>query len=464
MDLTIPFGEGEIQAQVPDRTFVVPPGGTSKKTPPIADLAAAVDEALKEPLGLPPLSELAKPNARVTICFDDATVPCFSPFRGFAIKAVLGELQRAGVDTDTVKLICANSLHRQFRREELAVIIGQDLVDAFGDRLFCHDAEDPEQLVYLGKTDEHGYDVEVSRHVVESDLTVYISAAQGRGFSGGWKSVCVGMSTFRSIRHHHTPDGMSMSVKDNRMHRVLDEMGRHFEANTDTTVFKIDAVEMNPFQSSHVFAGGVDACRAAVLEVLADVYPPRRSLSEEKYDVVLYGVPDWSPYAIFSHMNPILTLVSSGLGYLGGTMQALGKPGCTVIMATPCPERWDDVHHPSYRDVWENVLPECRDPYEIEARYTEQYATNAEYIDRYRHHFAFHPVHGVIATHPLRRLKHAGRVIVAGIEDPKVATHLGFEAADSVERALDMAMDTHGANCSVVYAQHPASQATKVLM
>ena len=31
-----------------------------------------------------------------------------------------------------------------------------------------------------------------------------------------------------------------------------------------------------------------------------------------------------SPYAIFASVNPILTLVSSGLGYLGGMIEAVG--------------------------------------------------------------------------------------------------------------------------------------------
>lgn len=463
MQVEVPFGETTIQAELPDDTFVIPPGGTSTQFEPIDDLAGAVNDALADPLGSPPIRDLVKPGAKVAIAFDDPTAPCFSPLRGIAIEGVLKELESAGVDRGSVTLICANALHRKFPHEELAAVIGDDLVKEFGDRLVCHDAEDRDNLVYFGET-EAGYDVEVNRHVVDSDLFIYITSYHGRGFSGGWKSVCVGLSTWRSIRHHHTPDGMSMSVQDNRMHKMLDDMGAHLESKIDTPIFKIDAIEVNPFQTSKIFAGSVWACREAVLGVLEAQFPPRRSLSSDKYDVVVYGVPDWSPYAIFSHMNPILTLISSGLGYLGGTIQALGKPGCTVIMATPCPERWDRVHHASYPDVWENVLTKTRDPYQIEREYTDVYISNEVYIEKYRNHFAFHPVHGILATHPLRRLKHAGRIIVAGIEDPSLATHLGYEASNSIEQALQMAEETHGKGYSVTYAQHPAPYTTKVSM
>src|SRR3990170_3376172 len=84
--------------------------------------------------------------------------------------------------------------------------------------------------------------------------------------------------------------------------------------------------------------------RAPPVEPRAAPHKPRRSEAEPA-DVVIYGVPAWSPYATFARMNPLLTLVSSGLGYLGGYIEALGKPGCSVIMATPCPDDWDLEHH-----------------------------------------------------------------------------------------------------------------------
>jgi hypothetical protein len=457
----IPYGGSTLQALLPDRTFELP-NTSMPKLAPSPDLEASIHSALDAPLGSPRIRDLVKPNARVTIAFDDPTVPSFGPFRRLAFEAALRELDIAGVPFENVTAICANSLHRKFNAEELAAILGDDLVKQFGARLFCHDAEDATNLVYFGKTPS-GYDVEINRHAVESDLTIYIVAAQNRGFSGGWKSVCVGLSTYRSIRHHHTPDGMSMSVKDNRMHRVLNEMAVLFESKSPSIQFKIEAIEAGPFQTAQVFAGNTWKVREAVLEVLDRQFPARRSLSDTPFDVVIYGVPDWSPYAIFASMNPILTLLSSGLGYLGGTLQALGKQGCTCIMVTPCPNEWDDIHHPSYRDVWQNVLPHTRDPYAIEKQFSECYAHHERYIDMYRNGNAFHPIHGIFATQPLRRLSHVGRVIVAGAHDPAVPAHLDFTAAKDVADALARCAEIHGPDFSIAYAQHPAAP-TKLAM
>jgi nickel-dependent lactate racemase len=153
---------------------------------------------------------MARPGGRVLIAFDDPTAPSFGPVRSLAIEAILVELRDAGVPEENVNLICANALHRKWTPEELSRILGNDLVRRFGERLRCHDAEDPDDIVHLGETSS-GYSVDVHRRVVESDLTVYVNAACHLGFNGGWKSVAVGLSAWRSIRCTHTPDGMSMS-------------------------------------------------------------------------------------------------------------------------------------------------------------------------------------------------------------------------------------------------------------
>jgi hypothetical protein len=455
MHVDLPYADGTL-------TATLPPGTRRLSTeaagalPPLADLDGAVRRALAAPLGLPPLRELARPDARVTIAFDDHTTGSFGPIRPVAIHAVLDELAAAGVSRGQVRLVCANALHRMCRPAELARLLDTELVTEFGPRLGCHDAEDREQITDLGITPEHGYPVEVSRLVTESDLTVYVNTNYIRGFTGGWKSVCIGLSTWRSIRVTHDPDGMSMSLNRNRMHAVLDEMGHHLEARLGRRVFKIDTVLSDPFHAGEVFAGGVDETRRAALEVQARRFPPRRAAAPEPVDILVYGVPDSSPYAIWASVNPILTLISMGLGYLGGMIDAAGRPGCTVIMAAAVRESWDRVHHPSYPEVWERVLPVTRDPYEINTRFEDEFARHPAHIEAYRRRFAFHPIHGILATHPLKRLRHVGRVIVAAPRDAHVPRHLGWEVAASVEEAVARAQAAHGPGATIGVVEQPA--------
>ena len=456
MRTTLAYGAEPIEVELPDGT-VTPDTGISVPLPQTDDLAAAYQRALTTPLDSPPLRELARRASSVTIAFDDPTVGQFGPVWSTAIPIILAELEAAGVKRTAVRLICANALHRKFTHDELAKLLGDDLVKEFGDRLYCHDAEDADNLVHLGTT-ENGYHVELNKAVVDDDLTVYLNCSTVRGFSGGWKSVCVGLSTFRSIRAHHNPDDMSMSFDRNRMHEMLNEMGslatRELGANR---IFKLETIQANPFVVSEVLGGSVDATRARAVEIMRAHQSNRRDLVKEKVDVVVYGVPDFSPYGVFSSTNPILTLISTGLGYLGGAIEAFGKPGCTVVLATPCRNQWNRKHHASYPEVWERVLPATRDPYQARALFEDDFATRAEYIDAYRHRNAFHGVHGIMAIFPLKRLKHAGRVFVAGAEDPSIPEHVGFTSIATVEDAIAEAKQIHGPGATFAAVRYPAA-------
>jgi hypothetical protein len=447
-------GDRMVTADLPDDTHVVSPG-FSLPLPACDDLGEEIRRALDHPLDRPPLADQVKPGDRVTIAFDDPTVPCYAPVWANALPSIVERLMSGGVKEKDINFICANSLHRKFTHAELAKVTGDDFVRDHGDRLTCHDGEDRDALVHLGKT-ASGLDVELNRAVIDSDRTIYLNCSTMRGFSGGWKSVCVGLSSYRSIHHHHTPDVMSMSIDRNRMHEMLDEMGAVVdEVLGPERVFKVETVLANPLSVSAVHAGSVSATRTKVTETLRRHQPARRDLIEEPADIVVYGVPDWSPYAAFSHTNPILDIISTGLGYLGGMIQALGRPGCTVILSTRCPLRWNQTHHPSYREVWDSVLPVTKDPETARRDFEPRLAARSDYIDAYRFGNAFHPVHATMALYPLKRLRHAGRVIVAGADDPTVPAHIGFDYASDVGRAIAMAKEEHGRAATVAFVDNP---------
>jgi len=453
---SIVFGDSWIEAELPDATKTAPEG-IFLPLEPVQDIEQAIFSALDHPLDTPSLENVARKAKRVLIAFDDPTVPCYAPMWAFGLNAIIDRLVRAGVAEGAIELLCANSLHRQFTDEELRRLIGKDLVKRFSGRIGCHDAEDPDGMTHLGTT-PNGHVVDLNNKVVESDLVIYLNCSTTRGFSGGWKSICVGLSSYRSIRSHHTPDIMSMSLDRNRMHAILDEMGALTEKQLGRDrFFKVETVLSNPLQVGLVFGGSVGATRKAAVELNRANMTNRRDLLEEKTDIVVYGVPDWSPYAAFSYTNPLLTLISTGLGYLGGMIEALGKPGCTVVLATPCPDRWDHDRHPSYKEVWDRVLPETKDPDHARRAYEEEFATRSDYIDRYRNGYGFHGVHGIMALYPLKRLRHASRVIVAGAEDPRVPAHAGFDTASSVEDAVSDALLEHGPGASVALVEYPAA-------
>jgi hypothetical protein len=84
-----------------------------------------------------------------------------------------------------------------------------------------------------------------------------------------------------------------------------------------------------------------------------------------------------------------------------------------------------------------------------------EYSRRQDYIDKYRFKYGFHPVHGIMATYPLKRLNHADRVYVAHAKHPELVEHLGFIPTPTVDDAIQRARAIHGSNASVALVQYP---------
>src|SRR5215216_3887677 len=169
-------GEGFRMERLPaGRSRVIYPAEPLKA---IKDPDAAIRRALLEPIGSDPLPSLLFPGMKLTIAFDDISLP-LPPMRSpdvrqRVIEAVLDMAADAGVDD--VHLIAALALHRRMTEAELRHALGDRVYDAFEPRglLYNHDAEDPDAMVSLGET-EQGEEVELSKRAVESDLLIYVN-------------------------------------------------------------------------------------------------------------------------------------------------------------------------------------------------------------------------------------------------------------------------------------------------
>ena len=92
---------------------------------------------------------------KLTIAFDDISLPLppmkMPDIRGRVIEHVLERAYRAGVED--IHLIAALALHRRMTPAELKRAVGARVFDEFyPDRLYNHDAEDPDEIVDLGQT------------------------------------------------------------------------------------------------------------------------------------------------------------------------------------------------------------------------------------------------------------------------------------------------------------------------
>ena len=228
---------------------------------PLKDPTAAIRAALTTPLGdKDPLPALLRPGMKLTIAFDDISLPLppmeRPDIRQMVIEQVLDMAAEAGVDD--VALIVALALHRRMTESELRHAVGDRIYDAFAPNglLTQHDAEDPEALVHLGLTDQ-GEDVEINRRAAESDLLVYVNINLVT-MDGGHKSVATGLASYKSLRHHHNPQTMQksksfMDQHHSELHSSNWRMGRLI-ADSGVNVFQIETTLNNDtFPSGFTF-------------------------------------------------------------------------------------------------------------------------------------------------------------------------------------------------------------------
>ena len=210
------------------------------------DVDGAIRDALLHPLDAEPLPALLRSGMKLTIAFDDISLPLPQmkrpDIRQRVIEAVLDLAADAGVDD--VELIAALALHRRMTEAELRRAVGDRVYDAFAPqgRLYNHDAEDPDAMAFLGTTDK-GEEVEISKRAAESDLLIYVNINLV-AMDGGHKSVATGLASYRSLRHHHNVDTMrqSRSFMDHHrseLHSSNWRMGRLI-ADSGVKVFQIE--------------------------------------------------------------------------------------------------------------------------------------------------------------------------------------------------------------------------------
>ncbi|UCF57006.1 MAG: DUF2088 domain-containing protein [Deltaproteobacteria bacterium] len=465
-DFRIPYGDSTILAELPERTRVI--RQTNKPLPALPDPVQAVRDALSSPIAHDPLSKLVSAKSEVTIAFDDPIgyVPQekLPGFREVAIKVVLEELDKLGVASSKVRLVSAGGLHRMWTQSELATIIGDDLAyKSSPSRLFNFDAEDKDNLVFLGET-KRNQEVEVSRLVTDSDQLIYVSHPWCH-FNGSWKTVVVGLGSWRTMRHHHRPfpkasGKSSLDPKRSAFPKLLDEMGAVIEAALAKNGRRVLVIEgtMNnamPQELVQVVAGHPPEAHVKGLEIMdqqlvVDV--------KGQSDVVVYGMSnDRDPYSKLSIINPILVR-NLALSYSYGLFQnvPLVKPGGIIIVCHPCQKQFDAVKYPSYVELFEKLLPHTKDVVELWDLYAEEYAHRPEFVHKYRYGYGFHGSHPLILYgQGIYSLNYLSRVFLAGATDFEAAGRVGLEPFPSVEEAVAEAENLMGADCSITYLDMP---------
>jgi hypothetical protein len=154
----------------------------------------------------------------------------------------------------------------------------------------------------------------MNKYVYDADVAILIGHVQGNpygGYSGGYKHCATGITHWRSIASHHVPQVMHRPdftpVSGHSLMRTkFNEIGMHMEKCMGKKFFCCDAVTDTLSRQIAVFSG-----YAAEMMPLSWQVADRRTYvhwAEKKYDVLVFGMPQFFHYGDGMGTNPIMLM------------------------------------------------------------------------------------------------------------------------------------------------------------
>jgi nickel-dependent lactate racemase len=189
------YGREGMDIDVPgtDVTVVEP-----RFVPGLPDEAAAFRDAVRRPIGAPPLREIVKASDGVAVVIPDLTRPLPSDR---LLPWLFAEL--AHVPAERFTIVNGTGSHRVNTPEELAAMVGPEVLARH--RVVNHTSHDPASMLPAGKSRD-GETVLLNREYVEADRRIVLGFIEPHfmaGFSGGYKGIFPAVADIASIMRYH---------------------------------------------------------------------------------------------------------------------------------------------------------------------------------------------------------------------------------------------------------------------
>ena len=326
--LRLEYGTNGLHVDFPsDRTTVIEP----VFVPSVPNPAACLREAVRSPIGRPPLRELVRAGQKVAISVCDITR---AQPRQVMIEALLSEMP--GIRMQDVTIFIATGTHRANSSAEIERMLGVEI--ARNCRVVCHNARNNDSLALVGHTST-GVPVLLNREWVESDFKVttgFVEPHFFAGFSGGPKMVAPGLAGLETVMHLHDarrigdPKATWGLIEGNPIHDDVREIARMTGVD-----FALDVTLNREKQITAAFAGDIlqehaAACATARKNAMRPV--------ERPFDVV---VTTNSGYPLDQNLYQTVKGISAAA--------KITKAGGTIICASEC--RDGIPNHGAYGEI-----------------------------------------------------------------------------------------------------------------
>lgn len=383
---------------------------------PLTDIAAAVLEAVRHPIGAPSLEESVTAGDTVTfICNDPTRVANSFDF----MPVLVNELNRLGVPDENMQIVFSLGTHRLMTEEEMREGVGEEVASRL--KMYNSDANVPEDFEYFGTTSRFT-PVLINRRICHSDhiiLTGTIVHHYFSGYGGGRKAVLPGCAAMETVRHNHSfmmdPQAGLGKTTDNPVYEDQMEgvaLWAGAMEKRGAKVFLFNAILDADHRFLKMFAGDYVKAHQEACQFVDEVYGVK---IDKQADVVIAscgGYPkDINVYQMQKTMDNAALAV---------------RKGGVVILLAECEEG-------SGSKVLEETFRRLKTPEAIEAE------------------LAGHFVIGANKAYAVSRLMTHAKFILVTALDRTLAKDMLFTAAvDSVEEALNKTETIVGKEYSVI--------------
>lgn len=411
--ISLPYGDTNLSFHLPRRNLLGVM--TPADVPAAADPAALMRQALREPVGRPPLRDLVRPGQRIVIIVDDMTRP--TP-QHVLLPPLLEELEAAGRNLH-IEILIATGTHRAMTPAEIEHKVGRQVMSAYP--VINHDAMDWANLVHLGTT-PNGTPIVVNRRVVDADLVVAVGNTVPHclaGWSGGAKIIQPGVCGEETTHHTHALNMYSpvphLGRLDNPVRQEIEAIVQRVRLD-----FMINTVLNARAEVVHVVAG--------------DPYHSHRRAVELATPIWVRPVP----------VMPDIVVISShpaDLDYWQGVKalyaaELVVKRGGDIILVSPC---WEGIStNPRHLEAMRLAqgLPSKAIRHEVARRgFTDWTGLNTAVVAARVNELAY------------------VQMVTSGLSDDDLAV-VGHAPAESIEAGLARAFARQGEHAKVLVITH----------
>lgn len=388
--------------------------------PPIAgieDVTGAVSRCIQSPLSCLPLSKLVHPGQQVAIGVSDSTRSCPDKL---LLPPLLAELERSGIKPKDICILVATGMHRPSTLEEKKQQLGEEILSRY--QALDHQADLSRGLARLGYIHDN-IPAEINRLASEADLLIatgVVEPHQYAGYSGGGKTVAIGLAGEAVIQYTHSPKFLDLpGTKLGEVHHNPFQQAIRRLARLAGLRFVINVILNRRGEVAAVAAGEPETVHDTLVVKAKEWYT---ITIDHSYEVVVAGVG----YPKDSNLYQL----SRAASYLAGNPRSAVAPKGVIIIPGRCQEG------PGYGVG--------------EQRFFQLLRENAK-LSSIRHKFnSLGTLAGEQRAYIMAQVFEYCTIIVAGADCPEVISEAGFVAVPGMDEALGWAENYIGHRLSEI--------------